>query len=269
MTINHQRLTNQQEMEITMENAITIVLEEIDIITNEQIKMIKYNDELEDRRLRLLKFVERNENLNISKMENQIKSMEMKLSINGVTDQIKEKVEIIDDSLQKKKFNQKCRYNDRGFCKSRLECVYSHANTNCEQHLSNGQCPESKTCPLRHPRDCKHWTGDNRGCLRGDICKYLHNSSKKGINVKTNKNNHETKSGGQIGIIDKDKESTEEKDDTLNETIAVKDKVIKEQNEEIIRLRSENESIIEQNDRMKRIAVNMDKEIKVLRSKLN
>ena len=32
--------------------------------------------------------------------------MEMKLSINGVTDQIKEKVEIIDDSLQKKKFNQ-------------------------------------------------------------------------------------------------------------------------------------------------------------------
>ena len=97
----------------------------------------------------------------------------------------------------------------------------------------------------------------------------MHNSSKKGINVKTNKNNHETKSCGQIGIIDKDKESTEEKDDTLNETIAVKDKVIKEQNEEIIRLRSENESIIEQNDRMKRIAVNMDKEIKVLRSKLN
>ena len=94
----------------------------------------------------------------------------------------------------------------------------------------------------------------------------MHNSSKKGINVKTNKNNHETKSCGRNGIIDKDKESTEEKDDTLNETIAAKDKVIKE---EIVRLRSENESIIEQNDIMKRIAMNMDKEIKVLRSKLN
>ena len=44
--------------------------------------------------------------------------MEMKLSIDGVTDRVKEKVEIIDDSLQKKKFNQKCRYNDWGFCKS-------------------------------------------------------------------------------------------------------------------------------------------------------
>ena len=89
------------------------------------------------------------------------------------------------------------------------------------------------------------------------------------MNVKTNKNNHETKSGGRNGIIDKDEESTEEKDDTLNETIAAKDKVIKEQNEQIVRLRSENESIIEQNDRMKRIAMNMDKEIKVLRSTLN
>ena len=54
-------------MEITRENAITIILEEIDIITNEQIKMIKYNEELEDRRSRLLEFIKTSENLKISK----------------------------------------------------------------------------------------------------------------------------------------------------------------------------------------------------------
>ena len=180
----------------------------------------------------------------------------MKLSINGVTDQNEEKAVITDDSLENKKSNQKCRYNDRGFCKSKLDCVYYHSNTICDKLLLNGQCPQPKTCLSRHPRDCKHWTGDTRGCLRENLCKYMHNSTKKGINIKTKKNNNESDSKVQ-NITVSPKEATE-----------AKDKVIKEKDEEIARLRSENESLMENNSRMKRIAWKMDQEIKVLRSKL-
>ena len=35
------------------------------------------------------------------------------------------------------------------------------------------------------------------GCLRGDVCKFLHKSSKKGINIKSNKNYDDTKSETQ------------------------------------------------------------------------
>ena len=85
----------------------------------------------------------------------------------------------------------------------------------------------------------------------------MHNSTKKGINIKTKKNNNESESKVQI-ITVSPKEATE-----------AKDKVIKEKDEEIARLRSENESLMENNSRMKRIAWKMDQEIKVLRSKLN
>jgi hypothetical protein len=84
----------------------------------------------------------------------------MKVSINGATDKMEDKSVIIDDPLEKKKSNLKCRYNDRGFCKSDLDCVHAHSNIICDKLLSNGQCPESKSCPSRHPRDCKHWKED-------------------------------------------------------------------------------------------------------------
>ena len=126
---------------------------------------------LEEKRLELTNIIQ---NLGASSyketLENQIKIMEMKVSINGATDQMEEKAVIIDDSLEKKKSNLKCRYNDRGFCKSRLDCVYSHSNKTCDKLLSMGQWPETKTCLLRHPRDCKRWKGDTRGCLRGKQC---------------------------------------------------------------------------------------------------
>ena len=77
---------------------------------------------------------------------------------------------------------------------------------------------------MRHPRDCKHWKGDVRGCLRGNECKYLHDLTKKGINVKSNKNNHEidNESEMQKRIINK-KISTEKKEDSLNELMAAKE----------------------------------------------
>ena len=76
--------------------------------------------------------------------------MEMKVTINGASDQNEEKAVIIEDSLEKKKSNVKCRYNECGFCKSQLDCVYSHSNKTCDKLLSMEQCPETKTCLLRH-----------------------------------------------------------------------------------------------------------------------
>ena len=61
---------------------------------------------------------------------------------------------------------------------------------------------------------------------------------------------------------------TEKKTVSPKEATEANDKVIKEKDEEIARLRSENESHMENNSRMKRIAWKMDQEIKVLRSKL-
>ena len=63
--------------------------------------------------------------------------------------------------------------------------------------------------------------------------------------------------------------STEKKYDTLKEAVEANEKVIKEKEEEIARLRLENESLMENNNKIKRIAWNMDQEIKVLMAKLN
>ena len=195
----------------------------------------------------------------------------MKVSIHGNTDQNEEKGVIKANSpyLEKKKSNLKCKYYDRGFCKSQMDCVYFHSNTICDILLSKGQCPESKTCLSRHPRDCEHWTGDIRCCLRGNLCKYLHNSKKKGINIKKNRNNQEINSESERPnwIVEKEI-PTKEKDDSHNEVIAEKDNVIMDKDEEITKLRGENDIHVEDNAKVKRIAWKMDQEIKLLRTKL-
>ena len=61
---------------------MAIVLMEIDIISNEQMKIVKYNEELEDRRLTLMEFIQRGEHLKITSgaKANLIKNVtEMKL----------------------------------------------------------------------------------------------------------------------------------------------------------------------------------------------
>ena len=63
--------------------------------------------------------------------------------------------------------------------------------------------------------------------------------------------------------------STEKKYDTLKEAVEANETVIKEKEEEIARLRLENESLMENNNKIKRIAWNMDQEIMVLMVKLN
>ena len=72
---------------------------------------------LEENRLELIYIIQNLSDSSYKKtLENQIKIMEMKVSINGATDQIEENAVIIDDPLEKKKSNLTCRYNNRRFC---------------------------------------------------------------------------------------------------------------------------------------------------------
>ena len=69
MTKSETRHTNHKSERIDkMENinVMEIVLYEIDIIAKEQLMIVKYNIELDDRRLRLMEFVKNSEKLQIS-----------------------------------------------------------------------------------------------------------------------------------------------------------------------------------------------------------
>ena len=71
-----------------------------------------------------------------------------------------------------------------GFCKIKGDCAYYHADKVCDQFLTDGKWPQSKTCLLWHPKRCKFWLGAERGCLRGQDCKYLYKLENKGNTIK-------------------------------------------------------------------------------------
>ena len=52
--------------------------------------------------------------------------------------------------------------------------MYYHVDAICEQFVATGKCSESRFRINRHPKVCKFWLGDPRGCLRGQMCMYLH-----------------------------------------------------------------------------------------------
>ena len=66
-------------------NVMELVLHEIDIVTKEQMMLVKYHNELEDRRLRLMEFVQNSEKLEISaeardNLLHNVSDMELKLT---------------------------------------------------------------------------------------------------------------------------------------------------------------------------------------------
>ena len=138
--------------------------------------------------------------------------------------------------------------------------------------LAFGKCLDSKVCLQRHPKDCKHWMGDTRGCLRGNECKYLHVPSKKGKNVKENKN-YPKNENEEERFDDASDKTKEKKDkvliDSLKKDVDEKDKELKQKDDKISELLSEKEVLLEENNRIKRCAKNMDQEIKQLRSRTN
>ena len=84
---------------------------------------------------------------------------------------------------------RRCRHNNGGYCKMETEFVYYHTDKICDKFLANGKCEQERWCLNRHPKDCKFWLGDPQGCLRGQICKYLHKIENKGKNVKVLESN--------------------------------------------------------------------------------
>ena len=73
--------------------------------------------------------------------------------------------------IQKNYKFTKCRYFDKGFCKYRKKCRYSHPEQTCEQYSEYGQCGGQRG-PHRHPEICKYWQSNS--CKRNKKCDFLH-----------------------------------------------------------------------------------------------
>ena len=128
---------------------IEIVSVEIDIITQEQMRIAKLNFVLEDRRLRLMEFLKSREELNISKRAREnlivtVSNMETKL-----VKQTQEKLG--------KQSTRRCRHYNAHYCKLKGDCTYYHSDKVCDQFLTDGKCSNSKLCLLGHPKECKFW----------------------------------------------------------------------------------------------------------------
>ena len=119
------------------EQVIAIVFHEIDIITKEQIMLVKYNEDLEDWRLRLMEFVKHSEILEISAgaRENLLQNVpDMRLTVSNLT--VKDK---------KVEFKKKCRYDNKGYCKYLENCKYQHFAHLCDQYQKDGKVARSDT----------------------------------------------------------------------------------------------------------------------------
>ena len=170
--INAGKLT---KMEAILEN----ILDNITNLEHEQHKVVAYIRELEIRRSQLLSFVG---SLTEDMLTNRGKQT--------LSDKICRMALVVDfrksDEGQRigSKKKKRCRHNNAGYCKMGSNCEYLHSDKVCQQFMVSGKCLEYKICPLRHPKDCKFWLGDTRGCLRGKSCKFSHKIENKGKKIK-------------------------------------------------------------------------------------
>ena len=83
----------------------------------------------------------------------------------------------IDDMKDKEvKVSKRCKRWNRGFCRERDRCSYSHHSGDCEEHLKGG-CTQRGCTTLRHRKQCKYFD-TSVGCHRGETCEYLHKLEK-------------------------------------------------------------------------------------------
>ena len=66
---------------------------------------------------------------------------------------------------------KKCRYFNRGHCKYKVACKFTHPKNTCKIHLEGKKC-DDKHCENRHPKPCKWFQGQS-GCKRQN-CDYFH-----------------------------------------------------------------------------------------------
>ena len=59
---------------------------------------------------------------------------------------------------------KKCKYFNKGHCKIKSDCKFSHPNEICQIYLAGEKC-DQKSCNNRHPKVCK-WLQGRSGCRR-------------------------------------------------------------------------------------------------------
>ena len=65
--------------------------------------------------------------------------------------------------------NSRCKWWNRGFCREKERCLYSHTPGDCQNHLDDS-C-KIRSCNLRHKKPCKYWAKEE-GYYRGNKCEY-------------------------------------------------------------------------------------------------
>ena len=172
---------------------------------------------------------------------------------------------------------KRCRYNNRGVCKMEDSCRYLHSHEICNEFISEGKCSQPHQCYYRHPKDCKYWVGDARGCWRGDQCKFLHKASKKGIKVKdfedksdnnkkveaeTEKESVEKETGITVNEINDEERNKVTKVMELTQTLAHKEKEVKDLNDKTEKLLDENVNLKKEVEKLTRVAKNLHNALK-------
>ena len=65
------------------------------------------------------------------------------------------------------KYNSKCYYYNRGYCKKKNNCLFFHPTMDCIEN-----CPGKTICNKRHRKHCKY--GNNCYHNRQQICEFKH-----------------------------------------------------------------------------------------------
>ena len=106
---------------------------------------------------------------------------------------------LLDVKVDVKKKPKKCRYFNRGYCKYKTKCRFTHLLGLCSQYLQTGKCGKSE-CDKRHPKSCK-WDNGMNSCKRGIECMYLHVSVDQVHNVHKNHIEQNVQEGKQYPCV--------------------------------------------------------------------
>ena len=126
-------------------------------------------------------------------------------------------VEIESNKKQEKVRKQvRCKFFNTGFCKKNVLCPFQHPETICQRYLEFGKCHSFRTCPNRHPRECRYW---KRGeCFRGDGCLYLQQQVQDSQEVQDEEEVEDTREVEEVEEVEKVDEVEEvEKVDEVEE----------------------------------------------------
>ena len=239
------------------------VIDSILNIESEQAKVLTYVSELEMRRKQLRYQLGTIDKVLTNgakiKLHNKIIQMEMKISF------VEPNEKLFTNGIKQ----QKCRHNNAGYCKMEAQCAYFHNDKICDQYLTDGKCSQPRLCPDRHPKECKFWLGDPRGCLRGQICRYLHLDENKGKKIRVKASNSDiqkedntplnTKTAHDMEIESNNTEDNQddEHESGVEENASSKDDIIVTLETKSNTLETENVELRKQLEKLTRVVINM------------